>query len=151
MELAFVDANVIIDAVTDENSFSFEYFARFRGKSRAIMTSTHAIGEAVNFLYRSAKGKDDFTIDKSIRAFKRILDLTNLEIENVTGKTLALIHSVMEEDSRIMFKDAIHVAVASEHRCTKFATLDTGIGRVTLKKFGLKLENPGESDIPHFP
>lgn len=150
MGLVFVDANVIIDAVTDENSLSFEYFTRFRGKSRAIITSTHAIGEAVKFLYRSAKDKEDFTVDKSIHAFKRILDLTNLGIENVTGKTLELIHSVMEEDSRIMFKDAIHVAVANEHHCTKFATLDTGIGQVTLKKFGLRLENPGGSDIPHF-
>ncbi len=151
MELAFVDANVIIDAVADENSPSFEYFARFRGKSRAIITSTHAIGEAVNFLYRSAKSKDDMAIDRAVEAFKKLFDLTNIEIKNVTARTLELINSVMEEDSRIMFKDAIHVAVASENRCVKFATLDTGIGRVTLKKFGLKLENPSESDIPHFP
>ena len=67
MELVFVDANVIIDAVTDENSLSFEYFTKFRGKSRAMLTSTHAIGEVVKFLYKSAKGEeDDFTVDNSI-------------------------------------------------------------------------------------
>ncbi len=142
MELAFVDANVILEAVIEENSCGFEYFARFRGKSRVLITSTHAIGEVVRFLYRSAKRKDDFTIDKSILAFRRLLDLTNIEIENVTGKTLSIIYAVIEEDSRIMFKDAIHVAIAHEHKCTSFTTLDTGIGRLTLKKFRLRLENP---------
>ncbi len=142
MELAFVDANVIFEAVTEQDSWSFEYFARFRGKSRAIITSTHAIGEAVKVLYASAKEKDEFTVDQSVHAFKRLLDLTNIEIVNVTERTLGLIRAVMEVDSRIMFKDAIHVAVAHENHCAKFTTLDAGIGAVTLKKFGLKLENP---------
>lgn len=142
MELVFVDANVILEAIMDENSMSFEYFARFRGKSRAVITSTHAIGEVVRFLYRKAKGKDDLTIDKPIRAFRRLLDLTNIDIENVTRHTLALVNAVIEEDQRIAFKDAIHVAIAHENQCTKFTTLDAGIGEITLKKFGLKLESP---------
>ena len=149
MELVFVDANVILEAVLDENSASFEYFTRFRGKSRAIITSTHAIGEVVRFLYRKSKGQDNFVIDKLIDAFRKLLGKTNLEIENVSGKTLQLVLAIIEENSRIAFKDAIHVAIAQECQCTKFTTLDSGIDRITLKKLGLKLEKPG-SILDHF-
>ena len=48
--VAFVDANVIYDAIIDANSKSLNFFTGFRVRTRALVTSTHAVGEVLRNL-----------------------------------------------------------------------------------------------------
>jgi predicted nucleic acid-binding protein len=137
----FVDADIFLNAILQEkDERGLKFFSSFKGPNKMIITSTHAIGEVVKRVYRLAQEeardpKSEYKIEKTIEAFKNILDESNIQIENFDGKTLDLIRRVMEFDSRIQFKDAIHVAIAYQLRCNKFCTFDTGISKQTLREF----------------
>ena len=85
---------------------------------------------------------EDFQLEKSLDAFRKLFSITNITIENLGDRTFELVENVKEEDTRIKFKDAIHIAVAFETGCSAFVTMDTGIGRETLGKFGLRRDAP---------
>ena len=141
MSSDFVDASTIYEAITNENSKSLDYlYNNYRGTTKILITSTHAIGEVIRRLYLTKQEYPDFNIDKIAIAFQDFLDSVNLQIENVTDKTLKFANDVIEKDSRTKFKDALHVAIAYECYCNKFITLDTGFNKQTLKDFNLKLE-----------
>ncbi|GEM_PF-3428279 len=142
MQGTFVDANVFLDAILGESSKGLEFFKSLRGNAQKVVTSTHAIGEVVKKLHQIAREEkpepdSDYNVEKHIQAFKGLLDITNIEIVNFSDKTYELIGKVHSEDSRIKFKDSIHVALAYETACSKFATLDKGINAATLRKFEL--------------
>lgn len=140
--VAFVDANVIYEAIIDANSKSLDFFTGFRVRTRALVTSTHAIGEVLRNLYKDIAVGEDFQLEKSMESLRKLLSITNITVENLSERTFELVKNIKEEDTRIKFKDAIHVAVAFETGCSTFVTMGTGIGRETLKKFGLRLDTP---------
>lgn len=138
----FVDANVFLDAILYESSRGLGFFSSFKAPNKVIITSTHAMGEVVRRIYRLAQeesGNSEYDINKTIMALKSLLDAINIKIENFGDKTSELTNNVMDEDTRIKFKDALHVALAYELTCSHFCTLDEGISKGTLKKFGMSL------------
>jgi len=142
MQATFVDANVFLDTLLDETSRSLMFFSSFKGRTRMVITSTHAIGEVVRRVYRmaqeeSGRAGSGYKIEKTIEAFKELLDETNMQIENFSDGTYNQVRRIMEEDGRLKFKDALHIALAHEFKCNKFCTLDRGIDETTLKKFGM--------------
>jgi len=146
MQSTFVDADVLINAITNENSSSFKFFESFRGKNRKILTSTHSIGEVVKFLYRIAgeeKHNPDYDINGSILAFKGLLDITNIEIVNFSENSGSILdEKVLVAGDRLEFKDALNVALAYENGCHSFCTFDKGITEETLRILGMKRLEP---------
>lgn len=142
MRATFVDADIFLDAILDESSKGLKFFSSFRGNRKIVITSTHAIGEVVKRVYKFAQEQSkqpdsEYKIDKTIEVFKQLIDSTNIQIENFDDKTKELIGKVMDKDSRIKFKDVIHVALAYQLTCDSFCTFDTGIGKETLREFGM--------------
>jgi predicted nucleic acid-binding protein len=147
MDTTFVDANVFLDAMLDSEAKALKFFSGFNNNRKLAVTSTHAIGEVVRKVYAIAheeSGKDgaEYQLDKTIAAFRLLIDSANIKIENFDDKTKELVARVMGEDTRIRYKDALHVALGHQLSCKRFCTSDTGINTTTLKRFGMKRISP---------
>ena len=134
----FIDANIFLEALIDEQSEWLDFLRAFRSSQKIAVTSTHAIGEVFRKLLSLEKDNSYFKSKESILAFYELLEKSGILIQNFSNNCFEIIKIITEYDKRLEFKDTLHLASAVDNSAVCFCSLDKGFSEQTVKKFRMK-------------